>query len=119
LRDERHVAEAVNMYLENKTPVVSVCMSDTHPYLMRVITDGQLKPFMNEPDQKATRRQDLPDVYSLNGAIYLTDYHHLVNEGVIYKDNVLPYVMDKQSSVDIDDLIDFQLAEVLLKNGAV
>lgn len=119
LRSEKHAKEALNLYLENQCPVVSVCLADTHPYLMRVKQGDYLLPFMEQPDQKATRRQDLPEVYELNGAIYFTDHHHLMNESAIYKDKVIPYVMDKRSSVDIDDEIDFKLAEVLLKDGAV
>jgi CMP-N,N'-diacetyllegionaminic acid synthase len=119
LRSEKHVKEALNLYLENRCPVVSVCLADSHPYLMRVKHGEYLVPFVDQPDKKATRRQDLPEVYELNGAIYLTDYHHLMNVSAIYKDKVIPYVMDKRSSVDIDDEIDFKLAEVLLKDGAV
>ncbi|GGB43499.1 cytidylyltransferase domain-containing protein [Fictibacillus barbaricus] len=119
LRNERHVREALDLYLGNQCPVVSVCLADTPPFLMRVKKENYLVPFMELPEQKATRRQDLPEVYELNGAIYLTDHHHLMNENAIYTDKVIPYVMDKRSSVDIDDEIDFKLAEVLLKDGAV
>lgn len=119
LRSEQHAREALDLYLQSDCPVVSVSLADTHPFLMRVKKENYLIPFMELPDQKATRRQDLPEVYELNGAIYLTDHHHLMIENSIYTDKVIPYVMDKRSSVDIDDEIDFKLAEVLLIDGAV
>ncbi len=119
LRSDLHAKEALDLYLEHQCPVISVCLADTHPFLMRVKQENYLIPFIDLSDQKVTRRQDLPEVYELNGAIYLTDRHHLMNENAIYTDKVIPYVMDKRSSVDIDDEIDFKLAEVLLKDGAV
>jgi CMP-N,N'-diacetyllegionaminic acid synthase len=71
------------------------------------------------PEKNVARRQDLPDVYELNGAIYITTSDHIMKDHAIYKERAVPYIMDKRSSVDIDDEIDFKLAEVLLKDGAV
>ncbi|MCW7999960.1 acylneuraminate cytidylyltransferase, partial [Clostridium sp. cpc1] len=34
-----------------------------------------------------------------------------------YTDNTAPYIMDKVTSVDIDDIIDFKFAEFLMKEG--
>ena len=33
-----------------------------------------------------------------------------------YKEKCYPYIMDKASSVDIDDIYDFKYAEYLIKN---
>ena len=52
----------------------------------------------------------------MNGAIYLCKIEKLLEEATFFlKDNIFAYIMDKQSSVDIDEKIDFQLAEILIK----
>ena len=50
--------------------VVSVSLASQHPAWMRRITDeGFLADLFDEPS--VTRRQDLPPVFALNGAIYI------------------------------------------------
>jgi CMP-N,N'-diacetyllegionaminic acid synthase len=53
-------------------------------------------------------------VWELNGAIYIRNIPKFKLKG-IQNLKKAKYVMDKWSSIDIDDLIDFKLAEVLLK----
>ena len=53
--------------------------------------------------------------HSLNGAIYICSIDRLLEEKTFFiKDNIFAYEMDKKSSVDIDDKVDFKLAEILL-----
>lgn len=49
--------------------------------------------------------------YRHNAAIYAVK----VPFTALYSDRTIPYLMDKRSSVDIDDEIDFKLAELLLE----
>jgi CMP-N,N'-diacetyllegionaminic acid synthase len=115
LRNEKHIDESFDLYLKNKhIPVVSVCKANTHPYIMRTIEDGYLKPFL-QTDNLFHRRQEFPDVYELNGAIYIT-HKEYIKKGLLYEESVLPYIMDKEYSVDIDDKIDFIIAETIYKN---
>lgn len=87
-----------------------------HPFKMKKIDaqgglvsfiDGCVEPF---------RRQDLtPDAYQRNGAIYLLRRDRL-SENRLYGDQVRAYVMPDERSVDIDTLMDFRLAEVILSD---
>lgn len=94
--------------------IISVCESEVNPYWMKKIEDGKLKDFM-PTGINYTRRQDLPKVYRLNGALYLAWTSLLVRNKNWYTEKTIPYVMDKASSLDIDDLLDFKIAEYLMK----
>ena len=48
------------------------------------------------------RRQDLPKVYSRNGAIYLIKVDHILNESSIYGGVTIPYIMPFERSINID-----------------
>lgn len=72
-------------------------------YLKGYIQIGHyLKPIY---DNKSDRRQDLPDFYIPNGAIYLFNKYGFLNNYRIPKTNIVPFLM--HSSLDIDTEEDF------------
>jgi len=63
------------------------------------------------------RSQDLEKYYRINGAIYICGIKKLLkNKGFFLKENIYAYVMDRKSSVDIDEKIDFDIAKTLMGN---
>lgn len=54
-------------------------------------------------------RQSLPDYYRINGALIKTDY--LMSTENIYKNKCYATIMQKENSIDIDDEMDFKIAE--------
>ncbi|MFA5524731.1 MAG: hypothetical protein WDA24_10280, partial [Tissierellales bacterium] len=64
-----------------------------------------------------TRRQELPKYYRLNGAIYICKTDYFLEHKYFYGKNSYAYIMDKKRSIDIDDELDFKIAEILLING--
>lgn len=96
------------------TSVVSVTPSPAHPYwCKRIEGDGRLVDFhADAPD--ATRRQELPEAYLLNGAIYLARREALVRERSFYTERTFALVMPRERSVDVDTPFDLELAEWLL-----
>ena len=94
--------------------VVSVTEPDTHPdwtYLLGA--DQRLtRPSADAP---AARRQDLQPVVALNGALYFAQTDWLRQGQRLVAPETLAYVMPRARSVDIDDSLDWKLAELLLK----
>jgi CMP-N,N'-diacetyllegionaminic acid synthase len=85
-----------------------------HPILMKRIENDQLLPFSTE-EKEGTRRQDYqPPAYMRNGAIYLTRRDGLINNDSIWGKTIRPYVMPEERSVNIDNEIDFLIAEQML-----
>ena len=64
---------------------------------------------------KLLPRQKLTDLYSLNGAMYLSNRKFILkNKSLISKDTI-GYIMAEKYSIDIDTDLDWELAEYLMK----
>ena len=50
-----------------------------------------------------------------NGAIYLTKRDVVINDNSLWGKSIYPLVMDEESSVNIDSMLDFEMAELLMK----
>lgn len=87
---------------------VSVSPVEQSPYWMYHLDgDGALRPVI-QPTPGITRRQDLPPVYALNGAIYIADASWLRRTGTFVTDETVAYVMPASRSLDIDTAEDFE-----------
>jgi CMP-N,N'-diacetyllegionaminic acid synthase len=101
---------------KNADAVVSVTSVDHHPDWMRCIdSEGRLTEF-GKPDPSISRRQDLPPVYALNGAIYLAAGAVLLARESWYTDKTYAYVMPEERSLDIDTPWQLRLADLILKD---
>ncbi|WP_397600381.1 cytidylyltransferase domain-containing protein [Silvanigrella sp.] len=101
---------------ENAPSCVSVCKSDIYPQLMYSIEDNQsLKPLLS--GEKPTRRQDMKNYYTLNGSVYVVNIEFFKKQGKMLADHSICYEMPKNRSIDIDDEIDFSIAEFILNKN--
>lgn len=66
-----------------------------------------------------TRSQDHAPVYRPNGAFYMAWRDRLVEHGNYFRGRVRGHAMPRLNSADIDDEIDFQYAEFLLRTGVL
>lgn len=93
--------------------VVSVCAVGEHPaWMFQRAEDGRLKPFLDGP--APTRRQDLPSLYVLNGAMYFVRREWLVECEALVGPETLGYLMPPERSVDIDTMTDWRAAEIAI-----
>jgi N-acylneuraminate cytidylyltransferase len=114
LRSADDIDRAIEQCLELGAPAcVSVCLARESPYWMfNVGQTARLTPLL--PDVKATRRQDLPSAYSLNGAIYVAEVDWLSRERRFVTSETVAYVMPAERSIDIDTETDFLILKFLL-----
>lgn len=116
-RKSLHIDAALDKLIKNGgDSIVSVCESEITPYWMKVIKDDKLLNFL-EDNTVYARRQDAPEIYRLNGAIYAAKTEFLLKNKGWYDEKTLPYVMNAESSIDIDNILDFRFAEFLMKEG--
>lgn len=117
LRSASNIDEAVEL-LEKKgaDAVISVCRTEHSPLWSNTLpADMSMSNFINSEIQK-TPSQDLPEYYRLNGALYICSIKRFIEEGSLFlKDNIYAYPMSRKDSIDIDDDVDFELAEIYLK----
>ena len=113
LKTAEDIKAAIELYDDSKAgSVVSVVMeSDKSPWMFtrKGLFLKHLKPLLNKQ-----MKQQLELIYLLNGAIYYANVMYLIRHSGYFGEDMMPYVMPKERSVNIDDAMDFQLAELLL-----
>ena len=117
LRNEKHIDEAIELLEEKQADaIVSVCEMDHSPLWSNTLPkDGNMRGFLRE-EILNKRSQDLEKYYRLNGAIYICKTDKLLeNKSFFLKDNIFAYIMDRKSSIDIDEEIDFLFAEKVIE----
>ena len=102
------------LFNTNFDGIVSVCEAETNPYWTNVFENDKLKYFLEE-GKTITRRQDLPKIYRYNGAIYIIKTGVFLREKSFETENITGYIMSNEKSIDIDTIIDFKVAEILIK----
>ena len=117
LRTAEDIKAALTLMWERQADaVVSVCPVSHHPYWTKIVTeDGRLVDFLTL-EGSHVRRQDLPPVYALNGAIYLARRDVLLKERRFYTERTYAYVMPEERSLDIDTIWDLYLVDLVLSD---
>jgi CMP-N,N'-diacetyllegionaminic acid synthase len=120
LREASHIDRAIAL-LEGRPEADSLVSVVRAPHnmipetLMRLLPDGCLEPVVPW-DERKNLRQAKPAYYARNGAaVYLVRTACLLGRKSLYGDRILALEMAKEESLDVDDLIDFELCEYLLR----
>jgi CMP-N,N'-diacetyllegionaminic acid synthase len=117
LRNAMDIEEAYTIFSSNQADSLqSVALSEVQPYLLREMDNGRLMPYL-EGEREHLRRQDLKELYVLNGAIYIVKRDLLMNHSTLVGRNNCGYIMPKERSVDIDDEFDLKMAEFLWRES--
>jgi len=95
---------------------VSVTEAEQSPYWMYTIENGKMKPVIQQ-NQLATRRQDLPNVYVLNGAIYVGRVEEIIEKKSFLTEETKSFIMSNENSLDIDTILDFEICEYLIEKS--
>lgn len=118
LRTSKHIDEALDMFINSEADSIVSVVEVPHqfnPYSVMKLEKGFLKPFLPYDERKNLRFLK-PKFYARNGAaIYAFTYKCLIEKDSIYGDKILPYFMEKEESVDIDDMSDIVVAEGFLR----
>lgn len=118
-RTPKQVKEALALYHSNLDMVVSVKECSANPYYC--VFEENEYGYLNicKGDGSITRRQDAPKVYEYNGAIYVINPKSL-KEMPLYKfTKRIKYVMDEKSSLDLDTMNDWHMAELLISKSSL
>jgi len=117
LRNEKHIDEAINLLKEkNADAIISVCECEHSPLWSNKIEDNLSMSNFLKKEILNKRSQDLNKYYRLNGAIYICKIEKfLKNKSFFLNQNIFAYKMGKKYSIDIDEEIDFFIAEQLMK----
>jgi len=117
LRRHENILEGIRLFCENGfRQVIGVSRAKTHPMWCFEIDQNILKPIVDGRGLN-DRSQDLPAAYEVNGAFYLVSPAVLRKERSFFSAAMIPLVIaEPEASIDIDTELDWQFAEVVLRN---
>jgi len=120
LRSVVDIENVIEMFREEKVrSVVSVCKATHHPWLANTIADdGNMENFMNK-EISNQRRQDFPEYYQLNGAIFMIEIDYLRRCNGFFGSKTYAYKMPAERSIDIDSALDLQFADFLIRMDSI
>lgn len=97
---------------------VSVCECEHSPMWSNTLPESMLMGGFIKSEISSKRSQELPTYYRLNGAIYAYRVSYLNKyKSRFYSDEIKANIMPACKSIDIDNKIDFQFAEFLMKQA--
>lgn len=119
LRFSQDIDEAIKIFNKKKADsVISVVEASVPLYWhMSITKKGILKNYSSEFNV-LKNRQEFKKHYVPNGAIYVFRTEAIRSKRQYYTEKTYPYIMPRERSVDIDDLLDFDWAEYLLHKQA-
>lgn len=118
-RRAEDVAEAAKLYDESIDMVTSVMPAKCNPYYDGFEDDENGLLVISKGNGTIERRQDAPRVWQQNGAVYVINPAQLKAKGLAGMTKIRKYVMDELHSLDLDNMLDWKIAEIMLKDNLV
>lgn len=114
LRNFKHIKESIDLILEeNLNSVISVCEVDHSLQICNTLKENKsMYNFISKNNN--TLRQNMEKYYRINGAIYIMKVNEYLKNRNFYVEKSKAYIMERKFSVDIDEEIDFLLAEAII-----
>lgn len=99
----------------NADMVITVTDAHRSPYFNMVKTDADGSAVLVNPTSSAiARRQDAPVVYDMATVCYVANSEFVMTHNGIFEGKVKAVNIPTERAIDIDTLLDFQIAESLL-----
>jgi N-acylneuraminate cytidylyltransferase len=121
-RKSESIDRAVEKILEypQADSLRSVTPCSEHPYKMWVTEGEYLVPFVKSEDKNihTLSYHLLPTVYIQNASIYITKPKTIREKKSPTGDIIVPFIMDESESVDVNNPLDFELAETIVQKMA-
>ena len=116
---KQDIKNALDLYDGNLDMVVSVVESTSNPYYNIFEEDKNGYLVISKGDGNLKRRQEAPKTWEYNGAIYIINPESLKKKPLTQFNKIKKYEMDKIHSIDLDDPLDWKLAELMIKEELV
>jgi CMP-N,N'-diacetyllegionaminic acid synthase len=107
------------LYNSEADSSVSVMKLDhaIHPVKLKTMEGMELKPFLEEENGRMAAHE-LPELYVRNCSVYVSS-NEVIQAGKTIGAKCLGYEMPRERSIDINDPIDFEFAEFMLKRQSI
>lgn len=116
LREASDIDGCLSYCLQYEAPAcVTVTDPDKSPYwAYSVDYKMAMRPLIERENPEAARRQELPRLYVLNGAVYAAESQWLIKSMTFLTKETVAYFMPRERSVDIDTELDLKICNYLL-----
>jgi len=102
---------------EDTDVVITVTPASRNPYFNMVVRKETGESAIVLGSGSMIRRQDAPEMYDITTVAYVARTDFILNHSKIFEGRVKSVVVPKDRAVDIDDAVDFQLAEIIYSNA--
>ena len=116
-RKVEFIKEAVALYDDSIDMVTSVRPAACNPYYDGFEEDAEGLLQISKGDGTIARRQEAPEVWQQNGSIYVINPKSLIEKGMGGFTKIKKYAMPETYSVDLDTMLDWKMAELIIKEG--
>jgi CMP-N,N'-diacetyllegionaminic acid synthase len=106
------------LFSRDAQAVVSVCEDHHHPLWSNSLPDDLSMGGFIRPEVRGKTRQELPTCYRVNGALYLASTAYLRQSPDFIGAATKAFIMPAERSIDIDNEMDFAMAELLIAREA-
>jgi N-acylneuraminate cytidylyltransferase len=119
LRDVEDIDKVIDEYERGDTDIVIVVTeSHRNPFfnIVKEGVDGYIN-LLGSGDEVISRRQDCPKTYDITTIAYALRPSFVLNKNSIFEGRVRQVIVPKERSIDIDTLLDFEIAEHMIKKN--
>ena len=115
-RKKEDLKNMLELWDKNFDLMVSVKESHDSPYF-NLFEENSTNYLIKSKESKSIRRQDAPKVYAFNGSLYIYNVKSLKNKSL---NKIKKYIMnDPLYSIDIDNHLDWLVAETVINNKLI
>lgn len=118
LRTATDINNAFEKMVQSSADSVISVKQENSSCLKWFVSDNEtIFPLAFDKTLPFARRQDLPNVCSANGAIYIIKTEEFLKRRLFVTDHTAAYFMSESASYDVDTLDDFKLVESILEEN--
>jgi len=118
LRNIQDIQNCIQAYKEIRSDIViAVTPAHRNPYfnMVKLNKQGFATILIEDSGKKIYRRQDTPEVFDITTVCYVANSKYILKASSILDGSVQTIEVPKNRAVDIDDIYDFNYAELLMK----
>ena len=116
LRDIADIQKCIEILVnQNADNVFSVAPTNNNPYFNMIEVKEEGRVELSKKGNFSTR-QSAPTVYGMNSSIYTWWENTLVEKKSLFLPKTRIHIMPRERSIDIDEPIDFKVAEMMMKD---
>jgi CMP-N,N'-diacetyllegionaminic acid synthase len=109
LRKIDTVRDAIEKFISNSYTTLISVVEDYSTFWLPNVKAEKLFP------NQSKRRQERLPLFKEAGVVYISKVEHMLNNKSFISDNMFLYVTDSFESIDINNNLDFEIAEILMR----